>query len=505
MLFLPKREALGAPDQFHRTGPWIGRVPTVLIPPSRQNNPSRRHYCATAAVELIPEAALRLELDLNEVDLDEGIKIALTALHAERLALLCGAGLSMARPSKVPSAAQLAAAAKSQYEATYGAGQPSLPTALGDQAEYFFRRGELETVFLRTLIDPHTFAGPPNAGHNAVADLLLVRGIQAAVSTNVDTLIETAGLMLFGQVGVGIDRDTLAKLLPETCPLLKLHGCWASDPDHTVWARGQLEEGPVASRIAGNAEWLSVHLLDRDLIIVGYFTDWDYLNEVLERSLGQVRPARVVVVDPSDGADLLVKAPVLYELGQRATSTFVHVRVSGDAFLEHLRIEFSQSFVRRILHWGKDAYEQHKGTAVDTAWLESPLTDADVLWRVRRDLEGCLPNHPALERVPPEEPLLGLTLLQLRSRGAVAEGPYWLLDGRRIRVVRSANKLLHAVQAAFERETPPVVAPDIVIAVGAEELALPANIVRTGTSPTIARGTVGRWVTYSDAASELGL
>jgi hypothetical protein len=36
---------------------------------------------------------------LDEINLDEGIEIALTALHADPLALLCGAGLSMADPS----------------------------------------------------------------------------------------------------------------------------------------------------------------------------------------------------------------------------------------------------------------------------------------------------------------------------------------------------------------------------------------------------------------------
>jgi hypothetical protein len=446
-----------------------------------------------------------LETSLDEIDLVQGIEIALDALHGERLAILCGAGLSMASPSNLPKAEQLAASAKAKYDALHGTTRLPLPTAIEDQAEFFFQRDELGTVYLRTLIDPHAFAGPPNAGHSAVADLLLSRGIQTAVSTNVDALIETAGQMLFGQIGVGKDKNTVAALSPETSPLLKLHGCWSTDRDQTVWAPGQLVKEPVASRIAGSKEWLSIRLLDRDLVIVGYFTDWDYLNEVLDRTLGEVRLARVVVVDPSDGAWMATKAPALYALGQRAKSAFFHVTESGDRFLERLRVEFSRSFVRRLLFAGREAYQELKGVAADSAWLEPSFTDADVLWRVRRDLEGCLPDQPARERNPPNEPLLGLILLQLCAGGAVADGSYWLLKGRRVRVVRTPNQLLHNVQSVFERETPPVVAPDLMVAVGAQALLLPAHIVRAGTAPTIARGSSGLWLTYRLAVMELGI
>jgi hypothetical protein len=131
--------------------------------------------------------------------------------------------------------------------------------------------------------------------------------------------------------------------------------------------------------------------------------------------------------------------------------------------------------------------------------------DVDDLWRARRDLEGRRPNDPARDRAPPEEPALGLTILQLRARGAVPEGPYWLLNGQRVRIVRTPNQLLHLVQAAFARETAPAVAPNIIIAVGAEPSALPAHVVRGATPPTIARGSSGRWLTRPEAVVELGL
>lgn len=442
---------------------------------------------------------------MRQIDINEGVVLALDALHNERLAMLCGAGLSMAPPSNLPSAANLAAAAKRKYDATYGSTRLALPAGLEEQAEHFFQRGELGTVYLRTYIDKDAFAGQPNPGHEAVADLLLVSGIQTAVSTNVDTMIETAGQMLFGQIGVGHERDSVARLQPNVSPLLKVHGCWTLDPTNTVWAPSQLTAEPVMSRVAGSADWMEIRLLDRDLIIVGYFTDWDYLNGVLERTLGNVRPARVIVVDPSDGAWLATKAPSLHALGRSASSEFLHVPVSGADFLDRLRFEFSMSFMRRVLHSGLQAYEDLNGVAPDPSWTEPSPADNSTLWQIRRDLEGRKHNEPASCRTPGDEPALGLTILQLRARGAIADGPHWLIDGRRVRLVRAANQMLHHVEAAYARERPPVVAPDITVAVGAEATSLPAHIVRGASSASIVRSGGSRWMTRQDAVTELKL
>jgi len=442
---------------------------------------------------------------MKGIEFEEGIEIALDSLLNNRLAVLCGAGLSMAPPSALPSAAALAAQAKQAYDAKYGGIREPLPAGIEEQAEFFFKRKELATVYLRSLIDPNAFAGRPNPGHHAVADLLLVRGIQAAVTTNVDCMVETAGQLLFGQIGMGVDGHQLAKLPAGTAPYLKIHGCRTQDLDNTVWAPGQLAVEPVAGRIASSEEWLRINLLDRDLVIVGYWSDWSYLNGILERTLGAVRPSRVIVVDPADNATFETKAPALYALGQRATSEFHHVAASGSDFLDRLRLEFSKSFVRRVLWSGKEAYAETTGNAPDDDWLKAPEIDNDALWLARRDLEGRRPGKPACDRDPPQEALLGLTLIQLRAGGAAPDGSYWSMDGRRIRVLRTPNQALHRVKAEFERETAPAVAPDIVIAVGAETQALPSDIVRDGTTPTIIRSSPSRWLTRSEAVEELKL
>ena len=156
---------------------------------------------------------------MYEIDLQTGVEKAFDALLAQRLALLCGAGLSMAAPSSLPSAAALAWTAKQKYDATYGAERDPLPDSIDAQAEFFFQRNELATVYLRTYIDGDAFAAEPNRGHFAAADLLLTGAITTAVSTNVDSLIETAGNMLFGKVGAGVSRAHIAGLAPVACPL----------------------------------------------------------------------------------------------------------------------------------------------------------------------------------------------------------------------------------------------------------------------------------------------
>jgi hypothetical protein len=118
---------------------------------------------------------------MDPITLTAGVAKTLDALYAGRLAVLCGAGLSMAPPSSLPSAAALAQKAKQKYDATFGTDRPPLPVSICDQAQFFFDRKELDTVYLRTYIDRDDFAGPPNSGHLAAADLLLIGAIATAV------------------------------------------------------------------------------------------------------------------------------------------------------------------------------------------------------------------------------------------------------------------------------------------------------------------------------------
>ena len=443
---------------------------------------------------------------MNLISLAEGLDAALDLLLNNSLVLLAGAGLSKAPPTNLPSAEELAKEAKNCYDATYGSTRPPLSTDIQEQAEFFFERDELDTYYFAELIDQHAFSGQPNDGHYAAADLLLVRALRSAVTTNVDPIIETAGRMLFGNIEAVIDGNAAAALPDDVAPLLKIHGCWVRDRAHMIWTPGQLTAEPVHSRIENSKNWLRANLLNKNLLIVGFWTDWDYLNEVLSNTLSGVRPSRVIVVSPDTTDQFKSKAPQLFALGGRTTESFDHVQISGHFFLNELRRLFSRAFVRRVLFSGSEEFEHQTGIAPDESWLEPPNLDATTLWQIRRDLEGCVANEPAKKRKPPRgETLVGLTLLQLQAKGAAADGAYWLLNDRRIRVVRSPNRALHKVIAEFDGEMAPTIAPDLSIAVGAEDTLLPASVARPEPKTTVARGQKGHWLTRQSAIDALSL
>ena len=187
-------------------------------------------------------------------------------------------------------------------------------------------------------------------------------------------------------------------------PLLKVHGCRQIDLDTTVWSVLQLGAQPIRNRIAGNAAWLSHRLANRDLLIVGYATDWDYLNQVLREVLGAVAPALVIIVNLSDGVALAAKAPQLVALGGRASLRFLHVSASADEFLDSLRRAFSRSFVRQVLHCGRLEFEDKKGAPPDPTWLEPPDLTSDAYWRYdaiwRAVVRGNLPRKTSQRQCP---------------------------------------------------------------------------------------------------------
>jgi hypothetical protein len=109
---------------------------------------------------------------------ENGIAKALDGILNNRLVLLAGAGLSMAAPSNLPSAAKIAADAKVEFDGRYGGTRAPLPIGIEEQAELFFANGDLG-VYLKEYVDQDAFAARPNAGHVAIADLLLSKGLQA--------------------------------------------------------------------------------------------------------------------------------------------------------------------------------------------------------------------------------------------------------------------------------------------------------------------------------------
>jgi len=119
----------------------------------------------------------------------------LLSIEQNSLVVLCGAGLSLALPSRVPLARELAVHWCEQYESTTGIAVPAAAREnLEGLAEYFLSKAEL--IRALWLVDWSLFIRDPNAGHFALADFLACKAVHAVITTNVDTLVELAATQL---------------------------------------------------------------------------------------------------------------------------------------------------------------------------------------------------------------------------------------------------------------------------------------------------------------------
>ena len=411
----------------------------------------------------------------------------------------------MAAPSNIPSAWTVAQRAKAKYDEIFGASQPALSENIEEQADHFHAIDQLGSMYLSRLVDYNTFSAPPNPGHYAIADFLLTQSVKLALSTNVDALIENAGDKLFGAVVTATTRDAAAALYPDKAPLLKIHGCWKADFQKTIWAPTQLGDPTVKTRIEQCADWATQQLVNRDLIIVGYFTDWDYLNELFEECLKAAQPSKVIVVDPSTEENLQEKAPGLFEVGESATDGFFHVRASGADFLAELRKRWSTTFVRRVFTAGNNQLAESGNPRANEAYCEPPEATVEVLWAMRRDMEGAGPNDPCQRSEPHNDPNLGVAHVLLRAAGAQLDGSYWELNGQRIRVIRGSGRALNVVEREHASSLSPLAAPDVTIVAGARDYALKADIARSEDHSSLVRARPSRFITDEQAEREFEL
>ncbi len=439
----------------------------------------------------------------------------IASVQQGRLVVFCGAGLSMAAPSLVPSAAKLAEDCIEEYNRR---ALPPLPTAatanLEALTEYLFGNG-YQSLFLHHLVSWRPFRRDPNKGHVAVADLLTCGAVQFAVSTNYDELVELSAM----QLGVDNFKAALdshgANLNHGHRTFLKLHGC-VHDLDHTLWCKSQLDGSPPVSsanetlrtRLASAQGWLRASLPEKDLIFIGFWSDWNYLIHVLADSLSSVHVPLVLAVDPANDGVLSDKAPELWNWAKGATE-FIHVEEKGEQFLEQLRAGFSQNLLGRVLLNARPGFEIHKPGAIMPPTVFDGLS-IDDLYAWRRDTYGV-----SSARVPrfsqPEDSMdaLGRAHLLLRHAEAKLDGSRYVTKaGQRIRVINGKTKLISQVKKEFSEEPPTPGSPkdDFVLCAGAtEDGGVPSHIVRGSPPPTVIRaGTTAEWITL-DAGIANGL
>ena len=285
--------------------------------------------------------------------------------------------------------------------------------------------------------------------------------------------------------------------------MLKFHGCAQKDRASTVWAPSQLNDPIIKERIATSKIWMAANLRERDLLVVGFWTDWHYLNAVVGSALEGVAPLSVTVVDPFDPAQLEAKAPALWALAHADHVTFEHVQESGAEVLDTLRRAFSRNYLRQVLEAGRAALETQIGAPIDPAWADVPDADSETLYGWRRDAEGVPSGSPAVNKHPVNAEVVGYFHLLMRRAGAEYHADGYRLSGRTIRVLNGAGALLNKMRSRFV-EAPPVPLADIVVAVGATDLGVPGNIVRRGRVGDVIRPAAGgQWLDLAQARAEL--
>ncbi|MGH3428117.1 MAG: hypothetical protein ACRDQZ_11225, partial [Mycobacteriales bacterium] len=294
------------------------------------------------------------------------LELLLASISAQRLVVVCGAGLSMGKPTRAPSAAEVAQICFDKYVAFTGATlDPGVRNDLEKVADYFYDSHTLQSVFIAGLVPWDRFVRPPNAGHVALADFLWIRAIAAALSSNYDTMIERHAGNCGADLRPSLDGGAATARTPFHSPLLKFHGCQFCDADSTVWTKKQLADAVIADRIASSRIWMQANLQHRDLLVVGFWSDWSYLNTILGGVLGVIAPVSVTVIDLSNSAQLEAKAPDLWALAHAPDVTFNHVSEDAEVVLDELHRSFSKAYLRTLLNSGKAAVEAERGAACD--------------------------------------------------------------------------------------------------------------------------------------------
>lgn len=427
-------------------------------------------------------------------------------MHAGRLVIVCGAGLSMASPSSLLPAWKVAEVCFDEYRLRVDPTiDPALRHDLEALAQYFANLGTLQSVFIESLVPWAQFVKPPNVGHAAIADFLVTKAAAATLSANYDMLVERCGWENGFDFQSSLDGDEATVRARTQGPLLKFHGCAIRDRSATVWAPSQLEAPTISERIARSKAWLAANLRQKDLLVVGFWSDWEYLNTILDAVLDGLSPTSVTVVDPATPDQLQGKAEVLWGLAHAPGVTFTHVQESGADALDELRQAFSMNYLRTMLAAGRPSFEENSGVPCAADWLEVEAFDSASLYDLRRDAEGVPAGSPALRSQPSQCEVLGAFHLMLRRAGAAQTPRGYLLEGTSVRVVNGAGMALSKLKARFA-EAPTAVVADVVVAPGAIDLPMPANVVRNGQPGSFMRpAPANNWYDLEGGAARLGL
>lgn len=391
------------------------------------------------------------------VQVDVALQTLITSISNQSLVFFCGAGLSMGEPSSLPSANALVEKLEHKYQRLNG---KSLVDEFGNDieeiAKWALNNGsDFQNFFLPTICSTDFFQ-PSNPGHETVADFLIARIAEAALSTNVDYLVEHAAMKLGKSPFRGVVTQSHFSRQPDYSPFLKVHGCFHHEKQHTVWCKHQLQMQPIKGRIDRFQNWIKLNLPGKDLLIIGYWTDWPHLNDTLNKSIQDHNPRSVTLVDPSTPAELKDKASGLWEwVVQSPDVKFQHVQAYGNEFMERLRRKFSAWFFRELLYdvEDEDRVQEYYGFNSTMSAQLPPLDDMSMedIYNLRRDFQGVPMGKPATDREPSgaQYERVGALHQLLMERSATMVGRLYNLDGNILRLINSQGRTVQRVRDDF--------------------------------------------------------
>lgn len=430
----------------------------------------------------------------------------LDSIEARNLVLLCGAGLSIPAPTKLMSAMAVACWVYDKYRPTQVLPAP-LREDIDQLAGHFLANHQFEPLFINHLVPWDDLTGEPNDGHAAVGDFLLSRVVRATLTANFDPMVEQWCSHRKVHLRGALDGTQATAYADSTSPLLKFHGCMNLDREHTLWTQAQLHLPVIEQRVQSCKAWMELNLPNRDILVVGFWTDWGYFNDVLASIIQGGATNSITVIDPQPAAALQEKAPNLWAT-LSASPLFAHVEASGNVVLPAIRKAYSKVWTRKLYALGAPLYQAEKGIAPPDAGFDAPDIDVDAFYDLRRDSEG-VPTNRAARKWAPEVSAAqtGLAHLLISAAADGRQGSWYIKADQTIRIVHGAGEGLTTVEERF-KEPPTAPKADIVVCAGAVEQGVPGSIIGKGSPAGIVRPKAGggsRWITLEVAKVELGL
>ncbi len=415
----------------------------------------------------------------------------------------------MCGDSDIPTAAQLSNECFDAYRQKYAQELPEeLRNNLEALTEHFYASGQLIGRFIPLVPWSRFRNTAPNDGHAAIADFLACGAVPLSITANYDTLVEAAASKLGEPDFCAITDADDVNDPRDHSPYLKIHGCALLARKKTVWCKPQIQDEPLSSQIARAETYLRAALNGKDLIFVGFWTDWAYLNDILEATVNQIEPRRIVLVDIAELKVLEEKAPDLWALCQSSNIIFDHVKEPADEFLNELRLAYSSNFMDRLVTMSGQAYEAHFGETPTTAVPGPWPANVPTLYGLRRNLTGAGDETPVREKNPIDSMVTaGAVLVRLLDKGADFDGELVLFDEQKVRIIAGQGVPLSIVKSRYVGDANNLGEDEVIICAGAtDDGDAKPHIVRGKGEDTVIRGGLnGRWLTLEAAVDALEL